>query len=984
MTNFDVGENNLIGTIPSNIDQNSLEKILLSKNFLTGTIPLEFSKLKNLRTLRLANNLLTGTIPSNPVELTHLENLSLENNNLKGNVPYEDCGQFAFLSCDCNAPKNIKCKCCTHCFGAFSTYEDILPCPSSELSVIYNTAANDLIYIYLQNLNRQQILTAYYFSDPGKIIYNSCISPTDCFTLDSSSDAPFSLYVDNKPIVKDISKDSTTIDFGYTSESSMQLDTCGDVVICDKILNAASFERKLFNLIIKFEGMDVFKNENSAQYMSLCWWLDSLDTMLIDESENEALIQRYILSLLYYSADGTNWFRQNYWLNDESECDWYGVSCDIYPGIVTKIDLSSNNLVGSIPSELGQLRTLEELVMHSNHFYGNLPKELVNLKTLKTLKLSKNDLQGTLPTEIKYLANLKEVDLSGNKFSGTLPVEISSLIALEVLNLSNNELGGTIPENFNNLKKLRKVSIKNNLLRGNIDMFESLTNLDTFDVSHNYLTGTLFLGRNQQNLKVAYLNNNKFSGSIASTIGELKMVQELILSSNKLTGSIPSTIGLLKQLVNISLSYNRMKGAIPTEVSLLTNLNLLHLHSNRFEGSANHIKKNPRSFITDCAPTETVSALVECSGCTECCNIDGDCIVEENTWPRSTLKSFALPPAVIIMLSAVIFSIVVSLIIMILIRIEIKLPALPYKVKSTFQEGSVYSFYLSSNVSSWFFASCSVTIQLFIIYLFIQSGVKDFPGNLVVYSVSCPNDNLQCDDHSLLNSAGYITVGIILAAYLLPRILDGILLVYQSTVERDMKGVIAGLIVLNVATLTIVASFIHLKASSISNIVMIKDIVVVLFINAIDACMYIILSKIFPVWLEKVENDSNRNKIDSYSERIASKKKELSIYCVKIDRKIKDIEQINDKTVNLIQSEFSKEITDYEAQTPPISDEYSIMQKMLEEKKAKMVNIREEVYRTYCNCKIQDRTQMNDNIRETLNRGDSKTAKITSIFKPRV
>ena len=283
--------------------------------------------------------------------------------------------------------------------------------------------------------------------------------------------------MDNKPIAKDTSEDSTTIDFGYTSESSIQLDTCGDVVICDKILIAASFKRKLFNLITKFQGMDIFENKNSAQYLSLCWWLDSLDTMPIDELNNEALIQRYILSLLYYNDDGTYWLRQNYWLTHESECDWYGVSCDIYPGIISRIDLSSNNLVGSIPSELGQLRTLEELVMHSNHFYGNLPKELVNLKNLKTFKLSKNNLQGTLPTEIKYLVNLKEVDLSGNKFSGTLPLEISNLIELELLNLSNNKLGGTIPENFNDLKKLRKISMKNNLLRGNIDMFDSLTNL---------------------------------------------------------------------------------------------------------------------------------------------------------------------------------------------------------------------------------------------------------------------------------------------------------------------------------------------------------------------------------------------------------------------------------------------------------------------------------------------------------------------------
>ena len=273
------------------------------------------------------------------------------------------------------------------------------------------------------------------------------------------------------------------------------------------------------------------------------------------------------------------------------------------------------------------------------------------------------------------------------------------------------------------------------------------------------------------------------SGSITSNIGELKTLQELMLSSNKLTGSIPRTIGLLDKLVNISLSYNRMKGAIPTELSLLSNLNLLHLHSNRFEGSANHIKHNLRSFIADCASTETTLALVKCSRCTECCNIDGACIVEENTWPTSILKSFILPPAGAILLLAATSSIVICLFLMVLSSKGKNLPRLPYNVKSSFQESSVYSFYLSSNAPSWFIASCSVAIQVFIIILFIQSGDKDYPGNLVVYSVSCPNDSLHCVDNSLLNLYGYVTVGIILASFLLPDVLDGILLIYESTAE---------------------------------------------------------------------------------------------------------------------------------------------------------------------------------------------------------
>jgi len=60
-------------------------------------------------------------------------------------------------------------------------------------------------------------------------------------------------------------------------------------------------------------------------------------------------------------------------------------------------DLGSNNLSGSIPSEIGNLTNLEWLYLDNNNLSGPIPPELGGLKKLNTLDLSLNNISGTLP-----------------------------------------------------------------------------------------------------------------------------------------------------------------------------------------------------------------------------------------------------------------------------------------------------------------------------------------------------------------------------------------------------------------------------------------------------------------------------------------------------------------------------------------------------------------------------------------------------------
>ena len=64
------------------------------------------------------------------------------------------------------------------------------------------------------------------------------------------------------------------------------------------------------------------------------------------------------------------------------------------------IDLSRNDLNGTIPPELGDLWELERLDFSYNDLTGSLPSELMGMERLEQVDLSGNALSGCVPTEL--------------------------------------------------------------------------------------------------------------------------------------------------------------------------------------------------------------------------------------------------------------------------------------------------------------------------------------------------------------------------------------------------------------------------------------------------------------------------------------------------------------------------------------------------------------------------------------------------------
>ena len=88
---------------------------------------------------------------------------------------------------------------------------------------------------------------------------------------------------------------------------------------------------------------------------------------------------------------------------------------------VRMIDLSSNNLSGSIPVEIFCLSGLQSLNLSHNHLTGMISMEIGGMEYLESLDLSKNNLSGEIPQTMANLTFLGDLNLSYNNLSGRIP-----------------------------------------------------------------------------------------------------------------------------------------------------------------------------------------------------------------------------------------------------------------------------------------------------------------------------------------------------------------------------------------------------------------------------------------------------------------------------------------------------------------------------------------------------------------------------------
>ena len=261
---------------------------------------------------------------------------------------------------------------------------------------------------------------------------------------------------------------------------------------------------------------------------------------------------------LYNSTNGPGWGNHTNWLTTQPVSSWFGIT--VTGNRVTTVFLYNNNMIGTLPSSIGNLTALTTLKLYSNQLNGAIPASIGNLADLFVLYLNNNQLSGPIPSSIGDLVQLGQLDLHHNLLSDTIPSAISNMVSLSGLFLNENQLSGSIPSSLGNLVNLSILELNDNQLSGTIPLsITNLTSLFDLRLSGNHLRGTIppSIG-NLTNLAFLYLDNNRLKGTIPASIGNLVNIQYLYLNDNQLTGPIPKTLTWLIQLYYLYLNNNHL------------------------------------------------------------------------------------------------------------------------------------------------------------------------------------------------------------------------------------------------------------------------------------------------------------------------------------------------------------------------------------------------------------------------------------------
>ena len=605
LRDLDLRGTGLKGAIPPELGNlQSLTSFKLASYRLTGPIPPELGNLVNLTTFDIESSRLTGPIPPELGNLVNLTILSIRDGTLSGPIPPElgNLERLVELRLDLNnltGPIPLEL--------AELTGLTVLDLGSNGLTGTIPDGFGELHELEQLNLEHNEI------SGPIPPDLGNLVSLTNMRLENNSLEGPIPPELGNLIRLEELRLDHNQLIGAVPAELGKL--------------------KRLFHLYLNHNHLDgvvpsALSNLESLQTLrldetDLCiltndgfsTWLSGIETTSLPP--DCVFPDRDALTNLYYSMGGPDWTIKTGWATGAPLSEWYGVTADV-AGKVTELDLSDNDMSGTIPPIISVLTSLVSLDLGGNSLSGEVPISLGELVRLERLDLSKNMLAGSIPDELGNLMRLVSLDLSGNELGGRIPGDLSQLARLEILRLEDTQVCASgdaemqawlegisdrqvdpcgmtdrdVLVTFYHALNGKDWSDNSGWLSDDpLDTWHGVATNDSGRVTslefyHNQMSGELprALG-DLSELEDLFIQQNDINGTIPNELGNLPKLERLYVLLGSLSGAVPAELGNLSGLKVLNLAGNNLSGAIPVELGNLSGLKVLNLAENNLSGA---------------------------------------------------------------------------------------------------------------------------------------------------------------------------------------------------------------------------------------------------------------------------------------------------------------------------------------------------------------------------------------------------------------